>query len=244
MKLLNCAVTSVSELNFANIFYLLRYHFPMDKISCDTLVFDFNGTLVNDIDICLELLNKMLKERGHDGNISKERYFSIFTFPIIEYYRRAGFIFPEDDFNALATEFHNDYDAAFKYQKLFPDVIDVLNYFKKDKRLIVLSASRQDKLENELEMLGISKYFNAIIGIKDILGKSKINEAKEFFGKERIKPDDIIFIGDTLHDAEVAKEIGGHSILIARGHQNLEILKQSKNSIILNNLEELKNIVI
>lgn len=216
----------------------------MDKISCNTLVFDFNGTLVDDIDICLELLNKMLKERNHDGNISKEKYFSIFTFPIIEYYRRAGFVFPEDDFDALAVEFHQDYENAFPLQKPFPDVIDVLNHFKKNKRLIVLSATKQDQLEHELKILGIFEYFEEIIGIKDILGKSKINEAKDFFLREEIDPNDVVFIGDTLHDAEVAKEIGGHSILISRGHQNLETLQQSKDSLILNTLEELKGIII
>lgn len=216
----------------------------MDKISCNTLVFDFNGTLVDDIDICLELLNKMLKERNHDGNISKEKYFSIFTFPIIEYYRRAGFVFPEDDFDALAVEFHQDYENAFPLQKPFPDVIDVLNHFKKNKRLMVLSATKQDQLENELKILGIYEYFEEIIGIKDILGKSKINEAKDFFSREEIDPNDVVFVGDTLHDAEVAKEIGGHSILISRGHQNLETLQQSKNSLILNTLEELKDIII
>lgn len=216
----------------------------MDKISCNTLVFDFNGTLVDDIDICLELLNKMLKERNHDGNISKEKYFSIFTFPIIEYYRRAGFVFPEDDFDALAVEFHQDYENAFPLQKPFPDVIDVLNHFKKNKRLIVLSATKQDQLEHELKILGIFEYFEEIIGIKDILGKSKINEAKDFFSREEIDPNDVVFIGDTLHDAEVAKEIGGHSILISRGHQNLETLQQSKDSLILNTLEELKGIII
>lgn len=216
----------------------------MDKIFCNTLVFDFNGTLVDDIDICLELLNKMLKERNHDGNISKEKYFSIFTFPIIEYYRRAGFVFPEDDFDALAVEFHQDYENAFPLQKPFPDVIDVLNHFKKNKRLIVLSATKQDQLEHELKILGIFEYFEEIIGIKDILGKSKINEAKDFFSREEIDPNDVVFIGDTLHDAEVAKEIGGHSILISRGHQNLETLQQSKDSLILNTLEELKGIII
>lgn len=220
------------------------YHSFMDKISCNTLVFDFNGTLVDDIDICLELLNKMLKERNHDGNISKEKYFSIFTFPIIEYYRRAGFVFPEDDFDALAVEFHQDYENAFPLQKPFPDVIDVLNHFKKNKRLMVLSATKQDQLENELKILGIYEYFEEIIGIKDILGKSKINEAKDFFSREEIDPNDVVFVGDTLHDAEVAKEIGGHSILISRGHQNLETLQQSKNSLILNTLEELKDIII
>lgn len=208
-----------------------------------TLVFDFNGTLVNDVYICHFLLNKMLKEKGHEP-ISKEKYLDIFTFPIIEYYTRSGFVFPEDDFDSLAVQFHKDYDEAFPSLKLFDDVLDVLSYYKQNKRIVVLSATRQDKLENELKMLGIFEYFDNVVGIKDILGYSKLNEASEFFSKERIDPENVAFIGDTLHDAEVANVIGGHSILIARGHQSLNVLKQAKDSLILSTLEELKTIII
>ncbi len=224
-------------------FLTLSYHLPMDKINSNTLVFDFNGTLIDDLDICLELLNKMLKEKGHEGNISKEKYLSIFTFPIIDYYTESGFRFPKDDFPSLAKEFDIDYRNAFPNLKLFSDVKEVLAYFHKKKRLIVLSATKQDNLEEELKMNGIYDYFDAVIGIKDIYGRSKVGEAKEYFSKTNINPEEMTFIGDTLHDDEVAKEIGGKSILVARGHQNKERLSSAKDAIILNSLKELETII-
>ena len=213
-------------------------------MNIDNLVFDFNGTLVDDVDICLFLLNKMLKEKGHAGNISKEKYLSIFTFPIIKYYERSGFVFPEDNFDELAKEFDNDYNLAFPSLKLFPDVIDTLTHFKNEgKKLIVLSATKQDNLEDELKMLGIYSFFDAVIGIKDIFGRSKINEAKEYFSSNDIDANKTAFIGDTLHDAEVASSLNGHSILVSRGHQDLNTLKTSKESIILNSLEDIRTII-
>ncbi len=216
----------------------------MKRIKSQYLVFDFNGTLIDDIDICLNLLNKMLKEKGHDGNISKERYLSLFTFPIIDYYVASGFIFPEDDFPSLAKEFDIDYRDGFKDLKLFDDVVETLNYFKnKNKKLIVLSATKQSSLEDELKQKGIYDYFDAAIGIKDIYGRSKVEEAKQYFSTLDISMDQVTFIGDTLHDNEVSETLHGNSILVARGHQNKERLKEAKNALILDTLKELENII-
>ncbi len=192
----------------------------------------------------MELLNKMLIEKGHKGNITREKYLSIFTFPIIDYYSAAGFDFPEDDFPSLAKEFDLDYRNAFPSLKLFSDVKDVLSFFNNKKRLIVLSATKQENLEEELKMNGIDVFFDEVIGIKDIYGRSKVAEAKDYFSKSSIDPKDVVFVGDTLHDDEVSKEIGGHSVLATRGHQSKDRLSRAKDAILIDSLEELKSIII
>lgn len=216
----------------------------MKKITCDTIVFNFNGTLIDDLDICLRLLNEMLIEKGHPGNIDKKKYLSIFTFPVIDYYAKSGFHFPEDDFPALAKEFDQNYRNAFPSLPLFPDVKDVLTFFKGKKKLIVLSATKQENLEEELKTKGIYDFFDNVIGIKDIFGRSKIAEAKEYFSKKKQDLSKVVFVGDTLHDNEVAKEIGGASILIARGHQSKERLLKAENALVLESLKELEAILI
>ena len=216
----------------------------MNKINAKYIVFDFNGTLIDDIDICLFLLNKMLKEKGHEGNIKKDRYLSIFTFPIIDYYESAGFKFPEDDFPQLAKEFDIDYRNSFKDLKLFDDVVEVLSFFENNaKKLIVLSATKQDSLESELKEKKIYDFFDAVIGIKDIYGRSKVEEAIAFFSSKNIDMNDVVFIGDTLHDNEVAERLQGHSILVARGHQSKERLQAASNALIVDTLKELENII-
>lgn len=216
----------------------------MNKINAKYIVFDFNGTLIDDIDICLFLLNKMLKEKGRDGNIKKDRYLSIFTFPIIDYYESAGFKFPEDDFPQLAKEFDLDYRNGFSALKLFDDVVEVLDFFKKkNKELIVLSATKQSSLDEELRQKCIYDFFDAVIGIKDIYGRSKVEEAIAFFSSKNIDMNDVVFIGDTLHDNEVAERLQGHSILVARGHQSKERLQAASNALIVDALKELENII-
>ena len=57
------------------------------------LIWDFNGTILQDMDLGIRCTNTMLTERGLPVIPSVEAYREIFGFPIDEYYRRLGFDF-------------------------------------------------------------------------------------------------------------------------------------------------------
>lgn len=211
-------------------------------------VFDWNGTLLDDVHFCYELLNKRLLEQGHKP-VTFDRYRNIFTFPIVEYYRRAGFVFePEgkDNFEVLAKKFRVDYQAGFSKLPLYPDVIPFLEEAKKHKPLYLLSATRQDLLLIEAKEKGIDKYFENLIGIKDIYGASKEAEGKAFFEEHHLDASKALFIGDSLHDEEVANSFKARCVLIAKGHQSREVLlggKVKDDTLILNSLSDLKELL-
>ncbi|MBR7160424.1 MAG: hypothetical protein IKD20_05250 [Clostridia bacterium] len=59
------------------------------------IIYDWNGTLLNDVDLCYDLLLVLLDKYGLP-RISMDRYKEVFTFPIIDYYRAVGFNFDID----------------------------------------------------------------------------------------------------------------------------------------------------
>ena len=69
-----------------------------------TIIWDWNGTLLDDAEMCLEAINIMLKKRNLP-ELSMERYRDVFTFPVIEYYREVGFDFTLEAWDPVATEF-------------------------------------------------------------------------------------------------------------------------------------------
>jgi phosphoglycolate phosphatase len=206
----------------------------------DTLVFDYNGTLVDDVDLCLNLLNKMLKANNHK-EVTKKDYLNIFTFPIKEYYRQAGFDFDsgKDDFAKLAYEFDKDYRAMFINCPLFDDVISCLSKLKQTKRLLVLSATKEQQLDEQLRFFKIRDYFDDIIGIKDIYANSKLQEAIDYFSTHEFNPKRTLFIGDTIHDLEVASTLNARCALVARGHQSKKRLEQANPFVVTESIEEL-----
>ena len=106
---------------------------------------------------------------------------------------------------------------------MFPGVIDLLEYTKsKGYKNIILSASRIDMLKNHLNLLGVTKYFDEILGIDDIYANSKIHIARNFIADKNKK--DCIYLGDSEHDFETAKEMDIDCVLVASGHVNKERL--------------------
>lgn len=202
----------------------------MDKQRISCLFLDWNGTLVDDRRFCFDLLNKRLVAHGHPA-ISFERYLDVFTFPIIEYYKKAGFRFPpegKDDFASLASDFRDDYDRGFAGLSLYPDVIPFLKEANRHLPVYLLSATPTALLLEETDEKGIGSFFRERIGIGDIYGTSKIDAGKAFIEREGIDPKSVLFIGDTLHDEEVAKALGAQAALISSGHQSEKVLKSGK----------------
>jgi phosphoglycolate phosphatase len=97
-----------------------------------------------------------------------------------------------------------------------------------------------DFLHQSIRDKGIYEYFELIAGIKDHFADSKSMQAQMLIERMNADPDRTTIIGDTIHDYEVAKEIGCRVLLIANGHQSAERLKKLDCQVI-NNLSEVKN---
>lgn len=211
----------------------------MKLTNYDNIIFDFNGTIINDLDLCINILNYMLESKGYK-KVTKERYLEIFTFPIIEYYKLAGFDFNKHSFENLSVEFINLYQKASLECSLYDGVIELLEKLKKlNKNIILLSASQLDNLKEQVYHFKIEKYFTKILGLDNILAKSKIEVAEKYFKENNIDLSKTIILGDTIHDAEVANKLKIDSILIADGHQSYDRLKKYKKEVI-RNIKELE----
>lgn len=196
------------------------------------VIFDFNGTILDDVDLCLSLLNEMLNLKGLPS-ITKEKYRNIFTFPIIEYYKKAGFTFEGYTFEELATYFIKKYQPASYNCSLYPYLLDLIKILKeKGIKLIVLSASEKSNLLLQLQKLNIYDLFDDILGINDIYAKSKEEIAVNYFKENKILPSDCLMIGDSLHDSLIAKKLGCSCVLFSLGHQSKERLLTSGMKVI------------
>lgn len=188
------------------------------------IFFDFNGTLIDDVDLCLELLNKILEKQNKEL-CSLEKYKNIFGFPIIEYYKRAGVDFNIESYESLAIKFIAEYQPRSLKCGLYKDVYYTLEKLNElGINCYILSASEKNNLLEQCRAYNIDKYFKGILGIDNIHAKSKLDIALDFINKSKINKDETIFIGDTLHDFEVANGMGVATRLVSCGHQSKEVL--------------------
>ncbi len=184
----------------------------------DHIIWDWNGTLFDDVMLGIDIMNRMLQARGM-RTMTLESYQEIFDFPVRDYYVRLGFDFEKESFEKLGTEFIDGYELRRNEATLQPDALAVLESFKQAGiQQSVLSAYKHNTLEHLLAASGVRHYFDHVIGSDDHYASGKIEQGRRFVAQLPQKPDRIVLIGDTVHDFEVSQAMGVHCLLVTSGY--------------------------
>ncbi|MBP6978963.1 MAG: HAD family hydrolase [Bacteroidales bacterium] len=204
------------------------------------IFWDWNGTLLDDVRVCMAAMNEMLSRR-QKPLLTLEHYREVFTFPVIEYYRKIGWDLEVESWDSLAFEFIDLYLKDLPRAPLHRNARASLNYLAdKGYRQVILSAMEQNALSNSVRQKGIHPFFDRIAGIDDHFAYSKVKIAQKAIRELDVSPAEVCLIGDTLHDLEVANQMDCKCILVAAGHQSLHRLAQRHNRVI-NDLSELRD---
>ena len=183
-------------------------------------LWDWNGTLVNDVALCSQLLNSQLQRHGHAPLGGVEEYRRVFRFPIEEYYKDAGFDFARCSYRQLAAEYMQLYPARLLEGPLQPHARQVLAALAaRGARQVVLSASEQAMLDEQLAHFGLTGYFEEVLGQSDFYGHSKVQRGLAWLAASGLEKERAVMVGDTDHDFEVAAALGSRCVLFAGGHQ-------------------------
>lgn len=192
-----------------------------------TVIWDWNGTLLDDVDACIAAVNVLLARRDLEP-MARERYHRLFTFPVIRYYEAMGFDFTREPFDDVAVEYHAAYETLVGGAKLHADARAILKRLSDlGVRQAVLSALEEDRLRNELQIREISHYFTHVFGLADLHARSKAARGLELLDAMSCEREQCWMIGDTAHDAEVAREMGIRCVLVSRGHQSEARLRET-----------------
>ena len=201
----------------------------MKEIKYKYIIWDWNGTLLNDVNASLDAVNDMLEERRMPP-IDMARYKEIIGVPIRKFYERC-FDLEKEDYNEILRQFNEGYLRHLTEYGLTEGVNDMLEYFKERKcRQIIVSSSNNSILKTNVAKYGIEDYFDAVLGSEGYLAESKVERAVDYI--KRNGEGKSLVIGDLEHDAEMADAIGADCILITTGHDKKERLIESGATVI------------
>ena len=182
------------------------------------IIWDWNGTLLDDLDLCVDVMNGLLGRRGLPL-LDRARYLRLFDFPVRTYYERLGFDFDRDSFETLSVEFISAYDARRWGCQLQSGAQTILGSLQSaGVTQSVLSAYRQETLQEIVGHFGLTPRFKRILGLANIYAHSKTELGRNWVAELGLPPGEILLIGDTLHDLDVAQAIGVDCVLVACGH--------------------------
>ena len=207
------------------------------------IIWDWNGTLLDDRWLCVEGINQALVKRNLPP-ISEDRYRKIFTFPVKEYYKKLGFDFENEPFEVAGDEFVDYYGNNFHKAKLQKGSRTLLSKIQSNSiSQSILSAAMESYLKSWIYAHKLEIYFSEIVGIDNQYAGGKIQEGIKLINKLPFKSEDIAMIGDTNHDSDVAEELNINCILIDHGHVDSKRLKKTGRTVVSNLMDIINHIM-
>jgi phosphoglycolate phosphatase len=182
------------------------------------IIWDWNGTLLDDIQVCSDLVNSGLEKIGRPRYCLQQQR-EMYAIPIIKYYESFG-VTPEE-YRNIAGDFLDKHKSLLPSISLRSKIIDALTYAKSNNiKQYVLSSHLQDHIEEGLALKEIKHYFDAVYGLpQGSSGLPKSEIGRKLIVQHEIIPNETVLFGDSVHDYEVAQEIGVDCVLVAGGHQ-------------------------
>jgi phosphoglycolate phosphatase len=189
-----------------------------------TIIWDWNGTLLNDIKLCVEIVSE-LAEAHRKTPLTMEEYRSVFGFPIVDYYKKIGIDLEQESFEQLTQKFISQYNHRVRECNLHSGVSATLDLFRqKNLSQFILTAAHKKDVESLLLHFDIEEYFAGIEGLDNHRAESKVERGKALIRQHGIARERTLLVGDTIHDYEVAEALGVECMLISNGHQSKERL--------------------
>lgn len=186
-------------------------------------VFDWNGTLLNDMEATHIATNASLAYFGK-GPITREQEQEHFTFPLIHFYEKMGISVDQylEHAEAVGNLFNRVYTEESAKCGLREGTIELLEWLKKNNVVCtVLSNHRDALLALDVERHGIAGYFDSISGNKNpatiVQGLSKQVRLEAYLKDSGLAAEKAFIIGDSHEEPELARRLGLTSISISGG---------------------------
>lgn len=196
----------------------------MKKI--ETIFWDWNGTLLNDVGECVEIINVCLARRSLK-ELTLPEYLEKFEFPVKKYYENIGFNFSVESFESAGQEYIDAYSRRMFDCALHHGVENTLEIAKKSGiKQHILSALNHDALLLCIERFRLGKFFDQVRGLSDSYAHSKIELGRHLLNDSACEKATAIMVGDTVHDFETASAMGIDCVLVAAGHNSRKRLEK------------------
>lgn len=213
------------------------------------VAFDWNGTILADVIACLKADDAARKTLGHKP-ISLKKFRETFEIPVLNFYAKLGLDVKNspEKFESSEDIFHSTYDKLSAKAKTRLGTRKLLKYLEKNKiPAIIFSNHITNHINWHLKRLGLEKHFRHIIANEKIgaalIKRAKGEKLKSYLKENKIPGDEILIIGDTTEEIEIAREMGAVCCAVKSGYSTTARLKTAKPDYLLHDLREIEEII-
>ena len=201
------------------------------------IIFDWSGTLVDDLPAVLKASNFVLTQSGRPA-MSLEKFRAEFSLPFKNFYDKHT---PDVAMDQLETWFHHEFSQSQASVVELPHARKFLEFCRERKiRTFLLSTVHGDYFATQCRVTGFGAFLDK--PYTDVWDKRE--KIHEILRENNLQPDETLFIGDMEHDIETARHGGIHSCGVLTGYNTLEQLRAAKPDLIVEHLDELKRVLL
>lgn len=200
------------------------------------IIFDWSGTLVDDLPAVLQASNFVLTQAGK-AEMTLEQFRAEFSLPFTRFYNRHT---PHVPMEQLEEWFHAEFKRAQTAVCELPHAREFLEFCRqKKRRLFLLSSVHTDHFLVQSRVTGFGVFLEKpYTGVWD-----KREKIHEILRENQLLPGETLFIGDMEHDIETARHGGVHSCAVLTGYNTVEQLRGARPDLIVEHLSELRDIL-
>jgi phosphoglycolate phosphatase-like HAD superfamily hydrolase/ADP-ribose pyrophosphatase YjhB (NUDIX family) len=200
------------------------------------IIFDWSGTLVDDLPAVLKASNFVLAQAGQP-EMSLEQFRAEFSLPFTNFYDRHT---PDVPLAQLEKWFHGSFRQAQGSVVELPHAREFLEFCRAKKfRTFLLSAIHTDHFNAHCRVTGFDVFLDKhYTNVRD-----KRETINELLRENDLRADETLFIGDMEHDIEAAHHGGVHSCAVLTGYNTLEQLRAAQPDLIVEHLRELRGVL-
>jgi phosphoglycolate phosphatase len=209
-------------------------------MNAKAFLFDFDGTLVDTMGGFADIAGRVINERHPDMTFeeARQRYLDTSGVP---FFQQLEIIFPGDPGNSqVAAVFEETKKTGFFSQKFHDDVIHTINTLRSRGMIAaVCSNNFQELIDKFVEREGL--VFDEVLGFRQGFEKGKAH-FEHVMRKFNLEKEELVFVGDSLKDAEKARLNGIRFIGLCGTFTRDEFISQDPGTVTINNIKELLNL--
>lgn len=197
------------------------------------VIFDWSGTLVDDLPPVLEATNRIFAHYQR-APMDRDEFRRTFRLPFAEFYDETLPGVAMADLDSLYHEFFVGSEAEVT---ILPGAVEFLEFCRAEgKRTFLLSSIHREHYRVQSEALGLAGYFEAAYA--QVLDKKE--KIHELLDHHQLEPGETLFVGDMVHDIETAQHGGVMSVATLTGYDPPERLSAARPDLTVDDLHGLR----
>lgn len=213
------------------------------------VAFDWNGTIFSDTYAIYESVNEVFKSLKLNS-ITLKDFQNYFDVPVTKTYLGLGA--PEELLNKRAKDivrvFHSSYEPRAAKVRTRAYAKELLEWLSKNNiESIIFSNHIDEPIKKQLKRLKIEKYFSEVLANIELdssfNGRNKHEKLKNYLTANKLSPDEVLIVGDTIEEIEIGKDIGAIVVALTGGNCSTLRLKKHKPDYLIHNLREVIGVI-